>query len=147
MEDTLIIIKPDAVKNNVIGNILNRFESNGFKIKELKIMMLSKERAEEFYAPHKDKPFFNDLITFITSGNIVAAIIEAQDAIIKARELIGSTNPKEAKKNTIRREFGTNVTKNAIHTSDSHESFIREVKIIFPDYLVKTTSSSSIRPC
>jgi len=147
MEDTLIIIKPDAVKKNVIGNILSRFESNNLKIKELKMMMLSKDKAEEFYFPHKDKPFFNELITFITSDKIVAAILECNDAIRQVRELIGSTNPKDAKPNTIRRDFGTNFTQNAIHASDSYESFIREVKIIFPDYIVKTTSSSSIRSC
>ena len=147
MEDTLIIIKPDAVKKNVIGNILSRFESNNLKIKELKMMMLSKEKAEEFYFPHKNKPFFNELIKFITSDKIVAAILEGNDAIRQVRELIGSTNPKDAKTNTIRRDFGTNLTQNAIHASDSYESFIREVKIIFPDYIVKTTSSSSIRSC
>lgn len=144
--ETLIILKPDAVSRNAIGKILTKFESNGFKIKELKMMRLSKEKAQEFYSIHKDKPFFNELLEFITSGPIVAAIIEGENAIERTRDLIGNTNPEKAKKGTIRREFGTNITKNAIHASDSHESFIRETKIIFP-YLAETTSSSSIGSC
>lgn len=144
--ETLIIIKPDAVRKNAIGKILAILEENGFRIKEMKMMRFSREKAQEFYSIHKDKPFFNDLLEFITSAPIVAAIIEGEDAIKRVRELIGDTNPKKAKEGTIRRKFGTNVTQNAIHASDSYESFIRESKIIFP-YLAKTTSSSCIGSC
>ncbi len=142
--ETLIILKPDSVSKNAIGSILAKFEKNGFKIKELKMMRLDKEKAKEFYSIHKDKPFFNDLLEFITSGPIVAAIVEGEDAIERTRELIGDTDPAKAKEGSIRREFGTNVTRNAIHASDSYESFIREARIIFP-YLAKTASSSSVR--
>lgn len=131
--ETLIILKPDAVRKNVIGEILARFERNGFKIKKLKMLRLNKKEAEEFYSIHKTKPFFNELVEFITSDNIVAAIVEGEDAIRRVRELIGHTNPLVAKEGTIRRDFGTDITRNAIHASDSYESFIRESKIIFPD--------------
>lgn len=133
MEETLIIIKPDAVEKRIIGKILDRFESNGFRIKELRMMHLDEQKATEFYSIHKEKPFFKELVRFITSGPVVVAIIEGVDSIKKVRELIGDTNPAKAKEGTIRREFGTNVTMNAIHASDSYESFIREAKVIFSD--------------
>ncbi len=131
--ETLIVLKPDSVRKNIIGKILDRFESNGFKIKRLKMLKLSREEAEEFYSVHRNKPFFNELVEFISSGSIVAAIIEGENAIERTRELIGSTKPSEARKDTIRGEFGSSITENAIHASDSYESFIREVKVIFPD--------------
>lgn len=132
--DTLILLKPDAVRRNLIGRILARFEENGFRFKRLEMLTLDKERASKFYSVHKDKPFFNELVEFITSGPIVAAIVDGDNSIDRVRMLIGSTKPWEAKEGTIRREFGTSITENAIHASDSHESFIREVKVIFPDY-------------
>jgi nucleoside-diphosphate kinase len=133
LEETLIIIKPDAVKKKIIGKILDKFESNGFRIKALRMIHLDEQKAKEFYSIHKEKPFFEDLIKFITSGPVVVAIIEGDDSIKRVRELIGDTNPAKAREGTIRREFGTNVTMNAIHASDSYESFIREAKVIFSD--------------
>ncbi len=144
--ETLIILKPDSVSRNAIGKILAKFEDNGFTIKELMMLRLNNEKAQEFYSIHKGKPFFDELIEFITSGPIVAAIIEGENAIEQTRALIGNTDPTKADEGTIRREFGTSITKNAIHASDSYESFIREAKIIFP-YIAKTTSSSSIGSC
>ncbi len=133
---TLILIKPDAVKKNAIGAILKRFEDEGFKIKMLKMLKLSKEDAKEFYSVHSSKPFFNELVDFITSGPIVAAVIEgnANDTIARVRSIIGATDPRKAEKNTIRYIYGTNITENAVHASDSLDSFLREVKVIFKDY-------------
>ncbi|MEM0365317.1 MAG: nucleoside-diphosphate kinase [Candidatus Nitrosocaldus sp.] len=138
---TLIVIKPDAVRKNLIGSILKRFEDEGFRIRELRMLRLSKEDAEEFYSVHKDKPFFNELVQFITSGSIVAAILEDEssnddggmDAIAKVRRIIGATNPSKAEEGTIRRLYGSSITENAIHASDSIESFEREAKVIFND--------------
>ncbi|MEM2855563.1 MAG: nucleoside-diphosphate kinase [Candidatus Nitrosocaldaceae archaeon] len=132
--DTLILLKPDVVRKNYIGKILAKFEENGFKIKRLKMLTLNRDEASDFYSVHKNKSFFSELVDFITSGPIVAAIIEGDNAIERVRELIGSTKPSEAKIGTIRREFGSSITENAIHASDSHESFIREVRVVFPDY-------------
>ncbi len=133
---TLILIKPDAVKKNVVGAILKRFEDEGFKIKMLKMLKLSKEDAKEFYSVHSSKPFFNELVDFITSGPIVAVVIEGNtnDTIARVRSIIGATDPNKAEKNTLRYMYGTNITENAVHASDSPESFLREVKVIFKDY-------------
>ncbi len=130
-EQTLIVLKPDSVKKNVIGEILRRFEEKGFVIKKLKMLTMKKSEAERFYSVHKQKPFFNELVSFITSGPIVAAVIEGSDAVNKVRAIIGATRPNEAALGTIRRDFGTSVTQNAIHASDSLESFIKESEIIF----------------
>lgn len=139
-DKTLIVIKPDAVRKNVIGSILKRFEDEGFRIRELRMLRLSKEDAEEFYSVHRDKPFFNELVQFITSGSVVAAILEDEsscdgdiDAIAKVRKIIGVTNPSKAEEGTIRRLYGSSITENAIHASDSIESFEREAKVIFND--------------
>jgi nucleoside-diphosphate kinase len=133
---TLILIKPDAVKKNAIGAILKRFEDEGFKIKMLKMLRLSKEDAKEFYSVHSSKPFFNELVDFITSGPIVAAVIEgnSDDTIARVRSIIGATDTRKAEKGTIRYMYGTNITENAVHASDSLDSFLREVKVIFKDY-------------
>jgi len=128
---TLILIKPDAVKKGLIGAILSRFEDKGFKITKLKIMRLSEEDAKRFYDIHMGKPFFKDLVSFITSGPIVAAKIEGENACETIRRMIGPTNPKDAPKGTIRGDFATSITENAIHASDSHESFLKEYKVIF----------------
>jgi nucleoside-diphosphate kinase len=128
---TLILIKPDAVKRGIIGTILSRFEDKGFKIVKLKMIKLSKEDAKRFYDVHAGKPFFNDLISFITSGPIVAALIEGESAVETVRKMIGPTNPKEAPKGTIRGDFAKSITENVIHASDSPESFLREYKVIF----------------
>ncbi|MGH9923530.1 MAG: nucleoside-diphosphate kinase [Nitrososphaerales archaeon] len=130
-EQTLIILKPDSVKKNSIGEILRRFEEKGFVIKKLTMLTMDKNKAEQFYSVHSTKPFFSELVSFITSGPVVAAVIEGSDAVNKVRAIIGATRPNEAAPGTVRRDFGTSVTQNAIHASDSVESFIKESKIIF----------------
>jgi len=130
-EQTLIVLKPDSVRKNMIGEILRRFEQNGFVINKLKMLTMSKEEAHTFYSVHKEKLFFNELVSFITSGPIVAAVIEGSDAVNKVRTIIGATKPNEAAPGTVRKDFGTSITQNAIHASDSHESFIKESKVIF----------------
>lgn len=130
-EQTLIVLKPDSVKRNLSGEILRRFEQNGFTIKKLKMLTMSKEEAHTFYSMHKEKPFFNELVSFITSGPIVAAVIEGSDAVNKVRKIIGATKPGEAAPGTVRKDFGTSITQNAIHASDSHETFIKESTVIF----------------
>ena len=130
-EQTLIVLKPDSVKRNLVGEILRRFEQNGFTIKKLKMLAMSKEEAHTFYAVHKEKPFFNELVSFITSGPIVAVVIEGSDAVNQVRKIIGATKPSEAAPGTVRKDFGTSITQNAIHASDSHESFIKESTVIF----------------
>ena len=130
-EQTLIILKPDSVKKNSVGEILRRFEEKGFVIKKLMMLTVDKNKAEQFYSVHSTKPFFSELVSFITSGPVVAAVIEGSDAVNKVRAIIGATRPNEAAPATVRRDFGTSVTQNAIHASDSVESFIKESKIIF----------------
>jgi len=130
-EQTLIVLKPDSVKRNLVGEILRRFEEKGFVIKKLKMFTISRSEAEQFYSIHREKSFFNELVTFITSGQIVAAVIEGSDAVNKVRAIIGATKPSEAAPGTVRRDFGTSLTQNAIHASDSVESFIKESKVIF----------------
>ncbi len=133
---TLIVIKPDAVRRSLIGSILRRFEDEGFSIKELLMLTLSKEEAEAFYTVHRGKPFFSELVQFITSGPVVAAILEYRDrgdtdAIAKVRSIIGATDPSKAEEGTIRRLYGSSITENAIHASDSIESLEREARVIF----------------
>ncbi|MCL4339818.1 MAG: nucleoside-diphosphate kinase [Nitrososphaerota archaeon] len=131
MERTLIVIKPDAVKRGLVGTILSRFELKGFKIIELKMITPSRELAERFYIIHKGKPFFNDLLDFITSGPVVAAILEGRNAIETVRLMIGSTDSSKAQAGSIRGDFGLGLTDNIIHASDSLESFNRESAVIF----------------
>jgi len=131
VEQTLIVLKPDSVKKNLVGEILKRFEDKGLVIKKLKMLTMEKNQAERFYSVHKEKPFFSELVSFITSGPIVAALIEGSDAVNKVRAIIGATKPSEAALGTVRRDFGTSITQNAIHASDSVESFIKESQIIF----------------
>jgi len=119
---TLTMIKPDAVANRHIGAILKMIDEAGFKIIAMKYKRLSTEKAQQFYAVHKDRPFFNDLISFMTSGPIVAAIIEKDNAVEDFRKLIGATNPEDAKEGTIRKSYATDVEKNAVHGSDSDEN-------------------------
>ncbi len=131
-EQTLFILKPDAVERNLIGEIISRFENKGFKLVKLKMISFTKEMADQFYSEHKDKPFFNELVSFITSSPVVAAIVESENAIEKTREIIGATDPAKAMKNTIRKDFGIGITKNTIHASDSSQSFEKEVNVVFP---------------
>ena len=130
-EQTLIIVKPDAVKRNLVGEILSRFEKKGFTISKQKTLNFTTEMANEFYSVHNAKPFFDELVSFITSGEVVAAIIERDNAISLTREIIGNTNPKDASSGTIRGDFGISITENSIHASDSSESFDKEVNVIF----------------
>lgn len=130
-EQTLIVVKPDAFERKLTGTILCRFELKGFLIKELKSYIFTKEKAEEFYSAHKDKPFFNELVSFISSSTVVACILEGENAINIVRLMIGSTRSFEAQPGTIRGDYGLGITKNIIHASDSYESFIKESTVIF----------------
>jgi len=132
-ERTLSIIKPDAVGNNVIGKILQRFEDNNLKIVASKMMHLSKEKAEGFYAIHKDKPFFEKLVNFMISGPIIVQVLEGDNAISKNREIMGATNPDEAKNGTIRKDFARSIDENAVHGSDAVETANIEIKYFFDD--------------
>ncbi len=133
MQQTLSIIKPDAVKKGVIGKIIDRFESNGLRIAAMKKIQLDEEKAGGFYAEHKERPFFKDLVEFMTSGPVVVMVLEGEDAITKNRDLMGATNPKEAEKGTIRADFAESIDANAVHGSDSSESAKREIKYFFSD--------------
>ena len=130
-EQTLIIVKPDAVKRNLTEEILSRFKKKEFSISKLKTFNFTVEMAEQFYSAHSSKPFFGELVSFITSGTVTAAIIEGDNAINVTREIIGKTNPKEASAGTIRGDFGISITENSIHASDSSESFDKEVNVVF----------------
>ena len=130
-EQTLIIVKPDAVKRNLAGEILSRFEKKGFTISKQKTLKFTTEMAKQFYSVHSSKPFFDELVSFITSGEVVIAIIERDNAVSLTREIIGNTNPKEASPGTIRGDFGISITENSIHASDSSESFDKEVNVVF----------------
>jgi len=131
MEQTLSIIKPDAVKKGVIGKIIDRFESNGLRVAAMKKMQLSDAVAGEFYEVHKERPFFGELVEFMTSGPVVVMVLEGENAVAKNRELMGATNPKEAEPGTIRADFAESIDANAVHGSDSLENADREIKFFF----------------
>jgi nucleoside-diphosphate kinase len=131
MEQTLSIIKPDAVAKGVIGKILDRFESNGLRIAATKKVQLSRQDAEAFYAVHKARPFFNDLVDFMVSGPVVISVLEGENAVLKNRDLMGATNPKEAAPGTIRADFAENIDANAVHGSDSLENAAIEIAFFF----------------
>jgi len=130
-EQTLIVLKPDALERNLIGEILSRFEKSNFKIVKLKKLNFSKEMAESFYSFHKEKPFFDELTSYIVSAPVVGAVLEGENVIDKTREINGATDPNKASKNTIRGDLGINITKNTIHASDSQQSFEKEVNVVF----------------
>jgi len=130
-EQTLIIVKPDAVKRNLAEEILSRFKKKGFSISKQKMLNFTTEMAKQFYSVHSSKPFFDELVSFITSGKVAVAIIERDNAISLTREIIGKTNPKEADAGTIRGDFGISITENSIHASDSSGSFDKEVNVVF----------------
>ena len=132
-EHTLSIIKPDAVAKNVIGEIYSRFEKADLAIVAAKMMHLTQEQAEGFYAEHKERPFFNDLVAFMTSGPVVVQVLEGSGAILKNRDLMGATNPKEAAAGTIRADFASSIDANAVHGSDSAASAEREIAYFFND--------------
>eukprot|EP01155_Anaeramoeba_flamelloides_P030555 Anaeramoba_flamelloidesa87023_15.p1 GENE.a87023_15~~a87023_15.p1 ORF type:complete len:136 (-),score=3.48 a87023_15:380-787(-) len=131
VERTLSIIKPDAVAKNVIGEIESRFEKAGLKIVEMQMKQLSQADAEGFYAEHKERPFFADLVAFMTSGPVVVQVLEGENAIAQNRELMGATNPQEAAEGTIRRDFAESIDANAVHGSDSAASAEREIAYFF----------------
>lgn len=131
IEQTLSIIKPDAVAKNVIGEIYTRFEKAELKIVKAMMVHLSKEEAEGFYAVHKDRPFFDDLVTFMTSGPVMIQALEGDNAVLKNRELMGATNPKEADAGTIRADFADSIDANAVHGSDSLENAKIEIDYFF----------------
>jgi nucleoside-diphosphate kinase len=131
VEQTLIVVKPDGVKRQLTGRILARFEEKGLQIRKLKSYNFTKEKAQEFYSVHKDKPFFGELVSFIFSGTVVACILEGNNAVGTVRIMIGSTKSSEAAPGTIRGDFGLGFTDNIIHASDSPESFIKESGVIF----------------
>jgi nucleoside-diphosphate kinase len=131
IERTLIVIKPDGFKRSLTGKILARFEDKGFRIKNLSLFKFTQDKAEEFYSVHRKKEFFNELVSFITSGEVIACIFEGNNAINTVRLLVGSTKSFEASPGTIRGDFGLGITDNIIHASDSAESFIKESRVIF----------------
>ena len=131
LERTLSIIKPDAVAKNVIGEIYTRFERAGLKIVEAKMVQLDDELAGGFYAEHKERPFYKDLVAFMTSGPVVVSVLEGENAVLRQRELMGATNPKEAAAGTLRADYAESIDANAVHGSDSVESAAREVAYFF----------------
>ncbi|MBN1800622.1 MAG: nucleoside-diphosphate kinase [Candidatus Lokiarchaeota archaeon] len=139
MDKTFVMIKPDAVRRNLIGKIITRFEEAGFKLINLKLITLSRELASKHYAEHKGKPFYNDLLAFITSGPSIAMLLQGEDVIKKVRKIVGATNPEEAQSGTIRGDFKEiplkSVTENLIHASDSESSAKREIYLFFENNL------------
>ena len=133
IERTLSIIKPDAVAKNVIGQIYARFESAGLKVIAARMMQLSREDAGRFYAVHKDRPFFKDLVDFMVSGSVMVQVLEGDNAVVKNRELMGATDPKKADKGTIRADFADSIDANAVHGSDSADNAKIEIAFFFPE--------------
>ncbi len=130
-EQTLSIIKPDAVERNLVEEIKRIFTSNNLKIKESKKIQISKEEAAEFYKVHQSKPFYENLCSYLSSGPIVAMILEGEDAILENRKLMGATDPKKAEENTIRKQYGISIDKNSVHGSDSSENAKKEINFFF----------------
>ena len=133
IERTLSIVKPDAVGKNVIGEIYSRFEKAGLKVIAAKMIKLDDELAGGFYAEHKERPFFKDLVGFMTSGPVMVQVLEGEGAVLKNRDLMGATNPQEAEAGTIRADFAESIDANAVHGSDSTESAAREIAYFFKD--------------
>ena len=131
MQQTLSIIKPDAVKKNVVGKIISRFEEAGLRVAAIKRLQLDRQQAGKFYAVHKDRPFFSDLMDFMVSGPIVVLVLEGDDAVAKNRELMGATDPKKAAPGTIRADFAESIDANAVHGSDSVENALIEIAFFF----------------
>ena len=133
IERTLSIIKPDGVEKGIIGRVVSRFETSGLKPVGMKMKRLSRSEAEGFYAVHKARPFFADLVTFMTSGPVVLMVLEGENAVLKNREIMGATDPAKAAEGTIRKDFATDVEKNTVHGSDSAENAKIEVSYFFPE--------------
>ncbi len=139
IERTFSIVKPDAVAKNVIGKIYDRFESAGLRIVASKMLHLTREQAGEFYAVHKERPFYNDLVDFMTSGPVMVQVLEGENAIARNREVMGATNPQEAAPGTIRADFAQTVDENAVHGSDAPETAKVEIAFFFPDGVCERT--------
>ncbi len=137
IERTLSIIKPDGVEKGIIGRVISRFETSGLKPVAIKMKLLSKAEAEGFYAVHKARPFFNDLVKFMTSGPVVLMVLEGEGAVAKNRDVMGATDPKKAAEGTIRKDFATDIEKNTVHGSDSPENAKIEVSYFFPEIEVQ----------
>ncbi len=133
IERTFSIIKPDAVAKNVIGEIYSRFEKKGLKIVAAKMLHLTQEQAEGFYAEHSERGFFKDLVAFMVSGPVIMQVLEGENAVLKHREIMGATNPKEAAAGTIRADFAASIDENAVHGSDALETAKREISFFFSD--------------
>ena len=133
VEQTLSIIKPDGVEKNIIGKIYSRFEKAGLQVVAARMMHLTKEQAEGFYAVHKERPFFNDLVSYMTSGPVMVQVLEGENAIAKNREIMGATNPAEAAPDTIRADFANSIEENAVHGSDAPETAAVEIAYFFGD--------------
>ena len=136
MEKTLSIIKPDGVARGLIGDVIKRLESNGLKIICIKMLKLTKDQAESFYAVHKERPFFQSLTYFMTSGPVVVMVLEGEDAIARYRDIMGATDYREAAEGTIRRDFATDIEKNIVHGSDSSENAASEIGFFFNSHEV-----------
>ncbi len=139
IERTFSIIKPDAVAKNVIGEIVSRFENNGLRIVASKMVHLTKEQAGDFYAVHKERPFYPDLVEYMTSGPVVVQVLEGENAIMKNREIMGATNPAEAAPGTIRADFAASIEENAVHGSDAPETAAQEIGFFFSDGICART--------
>jgi nucleoside-diphosphate kinase len=133
VERTLSIIKPDGVEKNIIGKIVDRFESNGLRIAGMKMLKLSAEEAGKFYEVHRERPFFQELVEYMTSGPVVVMVLEGENAVAKNRELMGATDPKKAAPGTIRADFAESIEANVVHGSDSLENAEREIRFFFAD--------------
>ena len=133
LEQTLSIIKPDAVERNLAEEIKNEFKKNGFEIKNEKKIQLAKSDAEQFYKVHETKPFYNDLCAYLSSGPIIVMVLEKTSAVLENREVMGATNPKDAKDGTIRKKFGISIDKNSVHGSDSVDNAKKEIEFFFKD--------------
>ena len=143
LERTLSIIKPDAVAKNVVGEIYSRFEKAGLKVAAAKMKHLSRKEAEGFYAVHRERPFFNALVEFMISGPVMIQVLEGEGAVLKNRELMGATNPKEAAAGTIRADFADSIDANAVHGSDAAETAAVEIAYFFPSKVAVSHVSSS----
>lgn len=133
IERTLSIIKPDGVEKNVIGEVLSRFEKRGLRIIAIRMLQLSQKQAEEFYAVHREKSFYPSLVSYMTSGAVVVSVLEGENAVLLNREIMGATNPKEAKPGTIRADFAESIEHNVVHGSDCLKNAATEVAFFFPD--------------
>lgn len=139
IQRTLSILKPDTVRDDHIGEVIARLENQGLHVVAMKMVKLNKEQAEQFYKVHKDRPFFSGLVNFMTSGPIVVMVLEGDQAISKNREIMGATNPKEAKEGTIRKDYAASLSENAIHGSDSPETAREEIQFFFHPNDIQTT--------